>query len=539
MNALAPDPAGGIWVGGALHGLFRFHDGHFDRILREVFDDRIENLMQEPDGALWLVTPTGFIRFADGKTQALDTSSGLPCSGAVNIQDDEHGSMWFYMHCGILRVPDGTLSAWEMKRTPIQGRLLGALEGARPNLFNGSPAQTSGGELWSANGYDFQAIDRTHLPFNSIPPPVSIEMVSADGSVFAPDHDLQLPPHTREVQIDYTGLSFLIPEQVRFRYRLCGHSSNWVEAGTRREAFYNDLRPGRYTFQVTASNNDGVWNEHGAQLVFIIQPVWYQKTSFQLLAALAGAAGLIGAYFLRLRRYAASLKVRFDERLEERTRLARDLHDTLLQTIQGSKLVADDAREHIDNPQSTVRALDRLSEWLERAIFEGREALEVLRRSPVESESLTAGLRRAVEDCAFDSHLKARVLTHGLDRELHPIARDEIYRIGHEAIRNACVHSGATELRIELQYTSRSLHLEIHDNGHGMDAALLQTGKAGHSGLTGMQERAACLGGILNIATALKRGTTVSLRVPGSAIYLNRPWRPHLWIFDVFRRITR
>jgi signal transduction histidine kinase/ligand-binding sensor domain-containing protein len=540
MNALAPNPAGGVWVGGALHGLFWFHNGRFERIMARSFDDRIENLWQQSDGGLWLVTPNGFIRYADGKAKMLDTAAGLPCSGAVNIQNDGHGSMWFYMHCGILRVSDISLSAWwASPRGRIMGRFLGPLEGARPNLFDGSPARAFDGELWSANGYDFQTIDPSHLPFNPIPPPVHVEMVSADGKQLALDHGLHLAPNTHEVQIDYSGLSFLIPEQVRFRYLLHGHDTKWVDAGTRRQAFYNDLPPGHYIFQVTACNNDGVWNEQGVNIAFDLMPAWYQTMLFQLLAIFLGTSLVVGAYFLRLSRYAASLKIRFDERLEERTRLARDLHDTLLQTIQGSKLVADSARDHVDNPQTTVRALDRLSEWLERAISEGREALEALRSSAAESDSLSAALRRAVDDCVFTLDLKATVSTHGMDRELHPIARDEIYRIGYEAIRNACAHSGGTTIDIDLYYRRRSLQLDVHDNGRGINPTFQQGGKTGHFGLTGMRERALSLGGTLNIVSTPNVGTTVSLRLPGNAAYLRRPWRPHLWIIKAFRSLAK
>jgi signal transduction histidine kinase/ligand-binding sensor domain-containing protein len=540
INALANNPEGGIWAGGALHGLFRFRDGQFERVMAKEFNDRIENLLQERGGALWLVTPNGFIRYADGKMKKLDAANGLPCDGAVNIQDDGEGSKWFYMHCGIMSVSEKSISRWwNDSRIPISGRLFGPLEGARPNLFNGSPAQTSDGELWSANSYDFQVINRHHLPFNPIPPPVIIEMISADGKELMPDRDLELEPHTREVEVDYTGLSLRIPEQVHFRYQLVGHDANWVEAGTRRQAFYNDLKPGRYVFQVIASNNDRVWNTAGAKIVFNVMPAWYQTLLFRVFAVLLGTALVIAAYYLRLSRYTAALKMRFDERLDERTRLARDLHDTLLQTIQGSKLVADNARDNADNPQSTLRALDRLSEWLDRAILEGRDALEALRSSASEFDSLTSALRRAADDCTFDSQIKVIVLTFGMDRELHPIARDEVYRIAFEAIRNACTHSGCMELIIELRYRKRSFRLEVRDDGRGIDSCLLQSGKTGHFGMTGMRERALNLGGTLTVKSEIDRGTTVSLSVPGRAVYLKQPWRPHVWIRDAVRQFRR
>jgi signal transduction histidine kinase len=290
---------------------------------------------------------------------------------------------------------------------------------------------------------------------------------------------------------------------------------------------------------VVCSNNDGVWNNEGAKVAFDVQPAWYQTMLFRTLAFLLGTLLVVIAYYQRLSRYAARLKIRFDERLEERTRLARDLHDTLLQTIQGSKLVADNARGHAENREATIYALDRLSEWLERAIDEGREALEALRTSVSDSDSLTSIIHRSADDCTFDSQMKLNISTHGMDREFHPIALEEIYRIGYEAIRNACAHSGGTELKIELHYRRRFFELNISDNGRGMDVAVLQEGKAGHYGVIGMRERAASLGGTLNITSTSDLGTTVSLRVPGNAVYLHKPWFLRFWIINLRGQITK
>ena len=152
-----------------MHGLFWFHDGQFQRVSAGGFNERVENLLQEPDGALWIVTQRGFVRYFDGTAKRLTVASGLPCDSGVNIQDDGHGSKWFYTHCGIIRVSDADLTAWwESPDALVHGRLFDALEGARPNLSNGSPAQTPDGRLWSASDYDFQVIDPQHLPFNKI-----------------------------------------------------------------------------------------------------------------------------------------------------------------------------------------------------------------------------------------------------------------------------------------------------------------------------------------------------------------------------------
>ena len=301
--------------------------------------------MQEPGGALWIVTQQGLVRYFKGEAKRLTAASGLPCDSGVNIQEDGEGSKWFYMHCGIVRVSDAELAAWwQGSKGSASGRLFDALDGARPNLSNGSPTQTPDGKLWSASDYEFQIIDRHHLPFNKVPPPVTIEQLTADGKDFTPDHHLVLPMHTRQIEFDYAGLSFLIPELVRFRYRLQGHDANWIEAGNRRQAFYNDLPPGRYVFHAAACNNDGVWSTKNATLIFTIRPAWYQLMIFRVATMMLAIALATLIYLSRVRRYEALLKLRFDDRMQERTRLARDLHDTLLQTIQGSKMVADEAR---------------------------------------------------------------------------------------------------------------------------------------------------------------------------------------------------
>jgi signal transduction histidine kinase/ligand-binding sensor domain-containing protein len=521
INALAPNPAGGLWVGGSAHGLFCFHDGRFSREPAGGFDGRVENLMEEPGGALWIVTQPGFLRYQGGGLRSLTAANGLPCDSAVNIQDDGHGSKWFYLHCGVVRLSDAALASWwHGSSATVKGTIFDAFAGARPNLSSGSPAQTPDGHLWSANDYGFQVIDRHRLPFNSIPPPVVIEKVVADGKVMALNHDLIMPLHTQQIEVDYAGLSFLVPELVRFRYRLQGHDKYWIDAEARREAFYNDLNPGRYVFHVVACNNDGVWNTQGVQLAFTILPAWYQTTVFRSLMILLIVTVTFLAYLYRMRSYGASLKLRFEERLLERTRLARDLHDTLLQTIQGSKMVVDDAREHVGDPRLTGHALERLSEWLDRASAEGRAALEALRRSSIESNDLAEALRQVAEDCNPGERFRVNFDAAGSSRELHPIARDEIYSIGYEAIRNVCAHSGATELWILLEY-KRRFRLEIRDNGVGIDEEVARSGKPGHFGLAGMRERASGVGGRLHISGAPQGGAVVSLVVPGQAIYEN------------------
>ena len=357
-----------------------------------------------------------------------------------------------------------------------------------------------------------------HLPRNPFAPPVYVVRMVVDHRNYNIDGATRLQHSPREVEIDYSASSYVVPERVRFRYRLSGYDTEWTDAGTRRQAFYNDLRPGHYTFQVIACNNDSVWNLIGASISFTVPPIWYQTIWFRLLCVAVVVLLVYVIYQARLRRYAALLKARFDERIEERTRLARDLHDTLLQTIQGSKLVADNALEAPIDSARMHNALDLVSQWLERATLEGRAALNSLRSSTTEMNDLAAALRDAAENCRIGSSVKIAFVLNGTSRDMHPIVREEVCRIGCEAINNACVHSGGTIVTIELTYRYDVL-LSVRDNGKGIDERILRFGKDGHFGLRGMRERADRIGAKLSLKTTPNSGTEVALLVPGPVLF--------------------
>jgi signal transduction histidine kinase len=216
-----------------------------------------------------------------------------------------------------------------------------------------------------------------------------------------------------------------------------------------------------------------------------------------------------------MRRVLRAINSRFDERLAERTLIARELHDTLLQTVQGSKLVADDGLNARQDPERVRHALEHVSTWLGQAINEGRAALSYLRTSTTETNDLAASLRRATQNFPMGNPMNVAFALIGAPRNLHPIVRDELYRIGYEAIRNACVHSRGTRLEVTLQY-GRDLSLRVWDNGVGIDAHVLHHGKSGHFGLQGMRERAARIGGRLMVLTSADSGTEVIVVVPGN-----------------------
>jgi len=235
---------------------------------------------------------------------------------------------------------------------------------------------------------------------------------------------------------------------------------------------------------------------------------------------------------MRIRKIATIMSARFDERLAERTRLARELHDTLLQTIQGSKMVADDT---LDESADLVRmrsAMERVSGWLGQAVEEGRTALRSLRASTIETNDLASSLREATNHCLLRGYMKVEFSVTGASRQMHPIVRDEIYRIGYEAIRNASMHSRGSLLVVELVY-GQDLLLRVRDNGKGIEPAIVQSGKKGHFGLQGMRERAGRIGAKLNLVTSAARGTEVSLTVPGRSVFR----RGHSSLQSIFARM--
>jgi signal transduction histidine kinase/ligand-binding sensor domain-containing protein len=524
---LGADPAGGIWIGTADGKLAHYLNG----IANIVSDGRsaaapimMFSLSVDSAGVVWGATSDGLYRWDHGTLSVMDSHNGLPCSMVTAALKDDSGSLWLdAKKCGYLRISAADLAKWTARPdSQVTATTLGGLDGADPG-WNGDrvqpdAAKSPDGRLWFIGLSSLQMIDPGRSYNNPMPPPVHVEALLADGKSYSPASSITLPPLTRDIQIDYTALSFVQPQRMAFRYILEGRDRDWENPGLRRQAFYSDLRPGTYRFRVIAANNDGVWNKTGAALEFRVAAAWYQTIWFRSLCCVVGVLLLWTIYRLRVRRIAATMKARFDERLAERTLIARDLHDTLLQTIQGSKLVADDALSATTDLSHMRQAMEKLSGWLGRATEEGRAALNSLRTATREVNDLADAFRRALEECQIHSSMEVSLHVAGQTREMHPIVRDEVYRIGYEAIRNACVHSQATQLRVELSY-GQDLDLRISDNGAGIPTDILHRGKPGHFGLQGMRERAARIMGKLSVESSAGSGAVITLTVPGGIIY--------------------
>jgi signal transduction histidine kinase/streptogramin lyase len=525
ITAMVANPAGGVWLSrGAVPGLILARSGKLEKYA-EGFPPYARNMFVDSDG-LWAFTPTGAGLFRDGTVNILGTNSGLPCNPIDGGVKDDSGALWLKGTCGLMQISAPELALWIRDPTQqVRFRYFDAFDGiqagAAPFL---SVAKTADGRLWFAlEQGGLQVVDPRHLEYNPVPPPVVVSSLVADHRTYKLISELRLPAHTRDIEIDYTAYSLIAPEKMRFRYRLEGIDASWQEVGTRRQAYFSNLKPGRYRFEVSASNNDGVWNEAGSSLDFRITHAWYQTKRFYCASVGALVLLLWAIHHLRLRQLAHQYSMRLDERVNERTRIARELHDTMLQSFQGVMMMFHSLTSILDRPADRER-LQGLLEMGQEAINEGREAVQGMRSSTVIKNDLaralaTVGERLAAEQ-SVECHVAFHVEVEGQSRDLHPILRDEVYRIAGEAVRNAFHHACASRIEVEIRYDERQFRVRICDNGKGIDPKVLEGGgREGHFGLPGMQERAKLAGGKLTVRSKLDCGTELELTIPASIAY--------------------
>lgn len=505
----------------------------------------VAGLRLDADGAVWAATEQGGLsRIKDGRVTTLTVGNGLPCNTVHWSTLDDNGSLWMYASCGLVRVLRDDLAAWIADPGHrVAPKLWGAADGVpllafTPAYFNPPVAKGPDGKLWFVSGADVQVIDPDHLPINPLPPPVHIETLVADQQAYAVANGLNLPPLVRDMTIAFTALSLVDPKSTRFRYRLEGHDNDWQEAIDRRQATYTNLPPGNYRFHVKAANNSGVWNEDGAQLEFAIAPAFYQTSWFRF-AVVVVLLGLAWSGFqlwlrMRIRRLHRQFEARLEARVAERTRIARDLHDTLLQHFHGLLLQFQAAFNLLpDRPRESKQVLASAIDRAAEAITEGRHTVEGLRASALETNDLADALRALAEDLANEnSHAtSAHVEVQGRPQALHPVVRDEVFRIAGEALRNAFHHADATHIEVEILYDARQLRVRVRDDGKGIAPEVLRTGaKEGHFGLSGMRERAALVGGTLTIS-GLDKGTQLEFSASGSRAY-SQPSSTKSWFLN-------
>jgi signal transduction histidine kinase len=380
------------------------------------------------------------------------------------------------------------------------------------------------GRIWLSTNRGLSVVEPKRTAGHSVPAMVHIEGITADGRAVDPNVTINIAGGRQRITFSYAGLSLSIPERVRFRYMLDGFDQGWSEPVTTREADYTNLSPGSYSFRVMASNSDGVWNSAEAVVRFEIEPVFWQTWWFQLCCLAVLAFATLAFFRLRIRKLSRQMNSRFEERLAERTRIAQELHDTLLQGFLSASMQLHVAADQLPVDSPTKPQLGRVLQLMGRVIEEGRNAVRGLRSSgggsPLDLEQAFSVIPL---ELAIKEQIGFRVIVEGRRRPLHPLTRDEVYRIGREALVNAYRHSRAKNIEVEVEYASSHLRILVRDDGCGIDPQVLQSGREGHWGLPGMRERAEAIGARLKVWSRTAAGTEVELSVPSRVAFQIQP----------------
>ncbi len=518
------DPKEGLWLGTIDGDLAHLTERGLKRIDFDLgpLRSRIHQIAISDEGAVLAATSSGVIGWHAGQSRILSRANGLPCDRINSLVFDARGALWLYAACGLIRIEAQELAKWWASSEKLGSyTLLDATDGVQSAAtpFDPAAARAADGRLWFANSLAAQSVMPEELHTNPVVPPVHIEALVADGHPYPLDGEIRLPARTRDIEIQYTALSLVVAERVLFRYRLEGHDEEWRDAETRRRVLFADLKPGAYRFNVIARNNDGVWNDAGASVSFVIAPMFYQTGWFLVVCVLAVAAAIWILFRLRLRQIKRRLRAQIEERIAERERIARELHDTFLQSVQGLMLMFQSV---LDMLPAAAPARRRMEEALERAdavLNEGRDRIHALREPTECRENIGRSIDELVVELAVEADCDVRVTSDGDERGLHPVVAEEVERIAREALTNVFRHARASQVDVSIMYSRKSFVLRIADDGCGFEWGEEARGRSGHWGLLGMQERAERIHARLNIVSRPGAGTTVELVVPAALAF--------------------
>jgi len=587
VTVVAEDHENGTWLFDARKGLYRWPGGRItdfsnEPLLRRksilaaradgrgrvwfglneggvvVFDGSSFHLYSESDGlaggsvntvhiddnaTVWIGTERGLSRFDGQRFVTWNISNGLPGERVLWVLSDSQGRLWLGYSTGVACVSRSELDrAAQDPLHRVAYSFLDDGDGLKGNPDRGrqSPAvRASDGKLWFRTSEGVAIIDPQDLTRNVVAPPVHVERLVADGAAFDASQPVRLRPLTRDIEIDYTALSLAEPRKVRFRYRLDGFDSEWRDVGTRRQAFYTNLGPRAYRFRVLACNNDGVWNESGATLDFDLLPAFYQTRSFVLLCFVVLIILAWGAYRLRVWQVTTQLRERFEERLKERTRIAQELHDSLIQDVMGISLQVEITDELLPADFPARQPVARALALCKSALAAGRRALKDLRSAPMSAADLVKSFSQLAKDLTKDSGTKIDVIVEGRERPLKALAGNDVLQVGRQAVTNAFQHADARRIHVLLSYGEQQLRIRVQDNGRGMSEETLNSPRAGHYGMAGMQERADRLGGNFSITSRIGEGTEVNLWIPAHFIYEDGVRPSGSRLADKWHRVTR
>jgi ligand-binding sensor domain-containing protein/signal transduction histidine kinase len=539
------DRSGALWLGTFGGALIRFDDKakSFAAYMPDSRDPHrlngggITTIHEDQTGTLWAGGFDGLYRFnrQDGSFTRYTEGQGLPSSTIRCIREDGTGRLWLSTQKGVSRFDPHK----EIFRN------YDVSDGLQSNEFSDGCFQGRDGEMFFGGSNGLNAFFPENITDDPFVPPIAITTFKIFNKAVPVGAESVLKkaiPYVDSLTLSYkdnvfsfefAGLSYANSQKNRYRYKLEALEPRWNEVGSKqRLATYTNLDPGKYVFRVQGANSDGVWNEAGVSLPILITPPWWGTSWFRAVCAILFMALLWVAYQLRVRQLHHQFEMALAARVGERTRIARELHDTLLQKFQG--LLPHVQAAIYKLPSGAVEArkiLEAAVSLASEAITEGRNAVQGLRLSTIEENDLAVAIRTVGEELATPGNQSSpafEVVVHGRPRNLHPVLRDEVYRIGAEALRNAFQHARARQIEVEIGYGEKDFKVHIRDDGKGIDREVLSAnGREGHFGLHGMRERAELVGGKLVVWSELESGSEVELSIPASRAYINSPRR--LW----------
>jgi ligand-binding sensor domain-containing protein len=566
---------GTVWAGTLSGGVSRFRDGRFTNFTTAdgLASNTISSIFEAADGTMWFATPNGLSALSKDRWRTYAVHDGLSSENVNCLFEDSAGTLWIgtlgglaFLRSGRIQIPPASDAALREEIFGIAQDKNGSLWIATANHVlrvnrNGLPGGAPGtgavreyeladglrsltgvkrhrsvvadpfGGIWLSTTRGLSVVDPTRIIGRAVPAIVHIQALSADGDSIPLGGRVRIPPGHLRITLDYSGISLAIPERTLFRYTLEGFDHGWSRPATAREAVYTNLGPGPYRFRVVAGNLDRVFDSQEATLAFEIEPMFWQTWWFLIAALVLSAFVVVVFVRLRMLSVARQMNLRFEERLAERTRIAQELHDTLLQGFLSVSMQLDVAADRLPEDSPVKQPLNRIRALIGRVINEARGALQDLRSSSSnDSPDLEHAFSQIQQELKIYQDVSFRVVVEGKPRPLHSVLRDEVYRIGREALVNAFRHSHATNIEVELEYAPKRFRVLVRDNGCGIDPLVIQSGRKGHWGLPGMRERAERIGASVRVWSGATSGTEVELSVPSDVAFKSMPRRrPRDW----------
>ncbi len=550
-------PDGTVWAGSVSQGLIRLQHGNLKTFSTKdgLPSNTISAIAGSGSGHIFVGTPNGLGELRDGRWTTYTTRDGLPPGAVDSLVIDSAGTLWIgttkglaFFRSGRIQVPakvpdalsedilgiaesDGWLwistpsHVLRVKRDVLQksaleegdyreygeGDGLASVEGVKRSR---SVVEDQRGQIWFSLNRGVSVVQPAILQRQSASPLIRIEAMIADEKAVNLGEKIRLTPGQRRITFHFASVNLTNPDQIRFRYRLDDYDATWSETTAIREASYPNLPPGNFRFRVMACNPDGLWSPSESSVSFEAEPAYWQNRIFQFAGFLVFCLLAAGVYRLRLLQLTRRLNLRFEERLAERTRIGRELHDTLLQNLTGLSLQISGMTKIVKEPLRAVEGLQQLKRQAEDCVRETRQSVWDIRSADADVQDLPSALNHSGQQLTAGKPMQFNFVCEGEPRDLPAEVRQHLLRIAREAIGNAVQHAAPQHIRLKLHFGLRQVQLTISDDGTGFDIAKKKE-LAGHFGLATMRERAKQVKASIQIVSTVGQGTSIAVRIPG------------------------